>query len=133
MNIVLFSLDLYNVDGPSVETFSCNKRDSQKWIWNTTDGSIHSEHNGKCLTQIPELEIWASPLADASVAVVLLNRGTTSAPMTVRWADIGLPVGDLAIVRNLWTRKNIGPFRNNYTSPNMEPHAAMMLKIALLQ
>ncbi len=133
MNIALFSLNLYNFDGPSVETFSCNKKDTQKWIWNITDGSIHSEHNGKCLTQIPELEVWAGPLVDAAVAVVLLNRGKTSAPMTVRWADIGLPVEDLAIVRDLWTRKNIGPFRNNYTSPNIEPHAVMMLKITLLQ
>ena len=132
-NIVSFSLNLYDSDGPSVETFSCNKKDTQQWIWNATDASIHSGRNGKCLTQIPELEVWAGPLSDAAVAVVLLNRGGTSAPITVHWADVGLPTEDLAIVRDLWTQKNIGPFKNNYTSPNIEPHAVMMLKITLLQ
>lgn len=126
-------MNLYNFDGPSVETVSCNKRDTQRWIWNATDASIRSERNGKCLTQLPELEIWAGPLSDAAVAVVLLNRGETSASITVHWAEVGLPPEDLAIVRDLWTRKNIAPFRSNYTSPNIEPHAVMMLKITLLQ
>lgn len=74
-----FSLNLYNFDGPSVEIVSCKKDNTQQWIWNAIDASIRSERNGKCLTQIPELEVWAGSLANASIAVVLLNRGETSA------------------------------------------------------
>jgi hypothetical protein len=124
-------LDVYNFDRPSVNAFSCNKQDNQQWIWHTIDGSIRSKQGDKCLTQVPELEVWAGPLYDGSAAVVLLNRGNTSEPITVHWTDIGFPVTDSALVRDLWARKDIGPFRNNYTSPNIAPHAVMMLKISL--
>ena len=80
-----------------------------------TDASIRSKRNGKC-----------------SVAVVLLNRGETNVSIVVHWTDAGLPSEDLAIVRDLWTRKNIGSFRHNYASPSIEPHRVMMLNISLL-
>ncbi|CAF1411784.1 unnamed protein product [Adineta steineri] len=126
-------LDVFNFDGPNVDAFSCNKQDNQQWIFNTTDGSFRSKHNGKCLTQVQELEVWAGPLADGSAAVVLLNRGNTSEPITVQWSDIDFPARDSAVVRDLWAHKVIGAFRGNYTSPNIEPHAVMMLKITLFQ
>jgi hypothetical protein len=133
MKVALFSLDVYNFDGPNVDAFSCNKQDNQQWTWLTTDGTIRSKHNGECLAQVSELEVWASPLADGSAAVVLLNRGNSSEPITVQWTDIGFPVHDSALVRDLWARKVIGAYRGNYTSPNIEPHAVMMLKISLFQ
>jgi hypothetical protein len=39
-----FSLDLYNFYGPNIDAFSCNKQDSQVWIWNITDGTVRSKH-----------------------------------------------------------------------------------------
>ncbi len=128
----LFSLDVYNFDGPNLDAFSCNTHDNQAWIWNSTDATVRSKQNGKCLTSMPELEVWAGPLSDGSQTVVLLNRANDgSEPITVKWSDIGFPVDHSAVVRDLWARKDIGTFTGNYTSPNIDHHAVMMLKITL--
>jgi hypothetical protein len=46
-------------------------------------------------------------------AVVLLNRTTSAAPITVRWADLGLGRG--AAVRDLWAGQDLGTFTDSYT------------------
>jgi hypothetical protein len=132
MKVGLFSLDAYNFTGPLVDAYTCNKGDNQAWIWSSTDGVVQSKQTGDCLTLKPQLEIWAGPLADGSQAVVLLNRvDSGSEPITVKWSDIGFPVDHSAVVRDLWARKDIGTFTGNYTSPNIDHHAVMMLKITL--
>lgn len=84
----------------------------------------------RCLTVQHDLEIWSGPLSDGSKAVLLLNRNSTiSESITVTWSDLGWPSNQSALVRNLWTRKDIGIFQNNYTSPNIERHGVQMLKI----
>ena len=129
-----FSLDVYNFVGPNVDAFTCNKQNNQVWAWSSTDGTVRSKQNGACLASKAELEVWSGPLADGSQAVVLLNRGNSgSEPITVNWSDIDFPVRDAAVVRDLWARKNIGAFRGNYTSPNIDHHSVMMLKITLTQ
>lgn len=118
----------------SVDVSTCNHGDSQQWTWNSADETIRNKHDGQCLIGVPELEVWTAPLEDGSAAVVLLNRGNNiSEPITVQWTDIGFPVTDSALVRDLWARKVIGPYRGNYTSPNINPHSVMMLKISLFQ
>lgn len=125
---------MYNFDGPNVDAFSCNKQDNQAWIWNAADQTIRSKHNGQCLGLKAELEVWAGPLVDGSQAVVLLNRANSgSEPMTVKWTDIGFPANRAALVRDLWAGKDLGSFTGNYTSPNIDHHSVMMLKIKLSQ
>ncbi len=132
MKCGLFSLDVYRSDGPNVNAYLCNRQDNQAWIWSSTDGTFRSKHNGQCLTLKPELEIWAGPLSDGSQAVLLLNRvNNGSEPITVQWNDIGFPVDHSALVRDLWARKDLGTFTGNYTSPNIDYHSVMMLKITL--
>jgi hypothetical protein len=132
MEFGLFSLDVYNFYGPNVDVFTCAQQDDQTWIWNETDGTIRNKLKDRCLTVRQELEVWADPLSDGSQAVVLLNRGDGgSEPITVNWRDIGFPVDHSAIVRDLWARKDIGTFTGSYTSPNIDHHAVMMLKITL--
>ena len=129
---IVYSLDVYNFAGPNVDAYTCNKQDNQQWIWSSTDGTVRSKHNGECLTSKPELEVWAGPLSDGSQAVVLLNRlDSGSEPITVKWSDIGFPVDHSAVVRDLWAHKDIGTFTGNYTSPNIDHHSVMMLKITL--
>jgi alpha-galactosidase len=102
------------------------------WIWNTTDQTLRSKHNDDCLMVQQELEIWAGPLSGGSQAVVLLNRGDGgSSQITVTWKDIGFPTDHSAVVRDLWARKDIGTFTGSYTSPDIDPHAVMMLNITL--
>jgi hypothetical protein len=128
----LFSLELYNTHGPNVDVLSCSPQGGQTWIWDRTDGTIRSKQNGECLSVRQELEVWAGPLEDGSQAVVLLNRADNGTePITVKWSDIGFPVGHSAVVRDLWARKDIGTFTDNYTSPNIDHHSVMMLKITL--
>jgi hypothetical protein len=125
-------LDVYDHDGPSLDAFPCNHQDNQMWIWNTTDGTVRSKYNGECLTVMPELEVWAGSLTGGSQAVVLLNRGDRgSEQITVQWRDIGFPADHSALVRDLWARKDLGIFTGNYTSPNIDSHAVMMLNITL--
>jgi hypothetical protein len=130
MKVGLFSLDVFNFDGPNVDAFTCNQQDNQAWIWSQTDGTLRSKHNNECLTFNSVLEVWAGPLSDGSQAVLLLNRASGgSEPITVQWKDIGFPVDHSALVRDLWARKDLGTFTGNYTSPNIDYHAVMMLKI----
>jgi hypothetical protein len=125
-------VDVYNFDGPSVDAFSCNKQDNQAWTWNAADGSVRSKHNGQCLTVRQELEVRAGPLSDGSQAVLLFNRGDIgSETITVKWTDLGFPTDHSALVRDLWARKDVGTFTGSYTSPNIDHHGVMMLKITL--
>ncbi len=118
--------------GPNIIAFSCYAQDKQIWSWNETDKTIRSKPRGQYLTVKPEVEIWAGPLAGGSQAVVLLNLADNgSEAITVKWSDIGFPVDHSALVRDLWARKDIGIFTGSYTSPNIDSHAVMMLKITL--
>jgi hypothetical protein len=125
-------LQTFRLLGPAVDVQTCYKDEKKQWTWNSADGTIQNKANSGCLSQVPELEVWAGDLYDGSAAVVLLNRGNTiSEPITVQWSDIGFPTRDSALVRDLWARKPLGPYRENFTSPNIDPHSVMMLKISL--
>jgi hypothetical protein len=130
MKVTLFSLDVFNFAGPNVDAYTCNQQDNQAWLWSQTDGTLRSKHNNECLTINSALEVWAGPLSDGSQAVLLLSRaGSGSEPITVQWKDIGFPPDHSALVRDLWAHKDLGTFTGNYTSPNIDSHASMMLKI----
>jgi hypothetical protein len=125
-------LEVHNSYGPSVYALLCTRHENQMWIWNETDGTVKSKSSNGCLTVPLDLEVWAGPLSGGSQAVVLLNRGDSeNESITVQWTDIGFPVAHPALVRDLWTRKDIGIFTGNYTSPKINSHAVMMLNITL--
>ncbi|HTQ03067.1 MAG TPA: glycoside hydrolase family 27 protein [Polyangiaceae bacterium] len=76
-----------------------------------------------------DLQVWAKKLAaTASVAVVLLNRGSSSASITVEWASIGIPAGT-ASVRDLWAHTDLGSFDGSYTASAIPSHGVAMLTI----
>ena len=116
--------------GPNVDAYPCNQGANQVWIWNSTVQTFQSQYTKEYLTFRPQLEIWASQLSNSSQAVLLFNRANNgSEPLTVQWKDIGLPEDHSATVRDLWTREDLGIFTGNYTSPNIDYHSVMMLKI----
>lgn len=126
----MLSIALFNHVGPHLVAFSCDIQDDQAWIFNLTDGTVRNKLNGKCVTVEAELEIWAGPLSDGSQAVLLLNRGNIgSEPITVQWNDIGLAPNQSALVRDLYGQKDLGTFTGSYTSPDIDFHASLMLKI----
>ena len=125
-----FSLNMFKSEGPMLYVNSCNQKVDQSWIWNSDDSTIRNQHNSQCLTLQDEIEVWAGPLNDTSKAVLLFKRGNGgSEPITVKWTDIGLPADKAATVRDIWALKDLGSFTGSYTSPNIEHHSVMMLKI----
>ena len=76
-------------------------------------------------------ECWARPLADGSVAALLLNRGAAPGDVECTWAQLGLksPAG-AAAVRDLWARKDLGSFTAGFTAKALAPHASMLVKVA---
>ncbi len=118
------------MDGPNINAVSCKKQGTQGWNWNSADGTVRSQHNGECLTVQADIEIWAGPLYDGSQAVLLFNRGDSgSESITVKWTDIGVPADKAANVRDLWAQKDLGSFTGSFTSPNIDLHSIMMLKV----
>jgi alpha-galactosidase len=77
--------------------------------------------------KIVPLQVWARPLADGSQAVGLLNFGTNTTPVTVKFSDLNL-TGEHA-VRDLWRQKELGKFKDEFTLP-VAAHGAEMVKIA---
>jgi hypothetical protein len=73
------------------------------------------------------LQVWAKPLAGAGRrAVVLLNRTSLSARISVRWSDLGLQPSLRAAVRDIWTGKNLGSYAYSYTANVPGDDAAML-------
>ena len=72
-------------------------------------------------------EVWAGPLADHSVAVVLLNSGNKTQNVTAHFTDIGLQSGT-ASVRDLWAHQDQGTASGSITR-SIDSHSAVMLRL----
>jgi len=119
-------LDVYNFEGPNVETWTCNGGPNQKWAFRS-DGTLYS-NEGKCLDLQGNLEIWSGKLSGGSSAVILFNRSPSAANLTANWAQIGLPSNSRGLVRDLWKRTDLGTFTGSF-SANVDGHGVVMVKI----
>jgi alpha-galactosidase len=72
-------------------------------------------------------EVWMKPLADGSRAVILLNRGSEAAEISVSWDEVGLSKGK-ARVRDLWKKQDMGSFAGGYKG-KAEPHGVVMIRV----
>src|SRR5439155_5969313 len=61
-----------------------------------------------------QVEVWARPLWDGTLAVGLFNRGPDPAPVTARWSDLGLT--GRAQVRDLWQHRELGTAEGSFTA-----------------
>lgn len=77
--------------------------------------------------QIGTSEIWTKPLADGSVAVSVINRGSRPEDVTVRARDIGLLDG-AKLARNLWTQQDSAEFKTELVQ-RVHPHQTVLLKV----
>ncbi|CAJ1952375.1 unnamed protein product [Sphenostylis stenocarpa] len=57
---------------------------------------------GKKVKSNNDLEVWAGPLSNNKVALILLNRSSSKANVTASWSDIGLKPGTSVDARDLW-------------------------------
>ena len=83
-------------------------------------------HQAARITKIGDLEVWAKDMEDGSKAVGLFNRGYTTTPLTVSWADLGLK--GKQTVRDLWRQQDLGAFENAFTSP-VPRHGVVLVRI----
>lgn len=74
------------------------------------------------------LEIWRKPLADGSLALALLNRGSSSAEIFFKAGEVGLLDSHHGPVRDLWKQANVADFKPTFAQ-KVEPHATVLLKI----
>ena len=79
------------------------------------------------ITQDRDLEVWARPLADGSLAVGLFNRGEIADTVHVHWSDLGI-TGEKT-VRDLWRQKDIGNFGGEY-SALVPRHGVILIKVS---
>lgn len=96
-----------------------------------------------------ELQVWAGPLSDGSVAAVLLNRSNSTASITgsyncllslsiplftlsltrsANWQDLKIDPYSQRIVRDLWLHEVVGTFQRYYTA-SVAPHSVVMIKV----
>ena len=74
-----------------------------------------------------DLEIWAGPLKDGSMAAILLNRGSSKAEISIASADLGWDEAVEFVVYDIWQHKNVGKFSGKYTT-EVEAHGVMFGK-----
>lgn len=61
-----------------------------------------SNYSIELLKRKQVLQVWAGPLSDNKVAVILWNRSSSKAKVTASWSDIGLDSGTSVDARDLW-------------------------------
>jgi hypothetical protein len=54
--------------------------------------------------------VWAGPLTNNKVAVVLWNRSSSNATVTASWSDIGLKSETIVDARDLWEVRELVRF-----------------------
>lgn len=71
-------------------------------------------------------EIWAGPLSGYRVALLFVNRGLGTNPITAHWDDIGIPPKSVVTARDLWEHKTL-KFRLSGTfTAVVGPHSCKM-------
>ncbi|KAG6741165.1 hypothetical protein POTOM_056654 [Populus tomentosa] len=77
-----------------------------------------------------DLEVWAGPLSNTKIAVVLWNRGSSRATVTAYWSDIGLDPTTTVNARDLWAHSN-QPSVKGQISTDLDSHACKIPSLLL--
>jgi len=65
-------------------------------------------------------EIWAGPLSNNELVVMLFNSGTHTTNITVTWAQLG--ISGTMNVRDLWTHNEVGAYTGSFTGDSIPEH-----------
>ena len=84
---------------------------------------------GRRVLKDGDLEVWARQMQDGSRAVVLLNRAVIEKEISFSWENLGYPSHLNAKVRDLWQAKELGQFKEKF-STIVAPHSAVMVRVA---
>ena len=83
---------------------------------------------GHRVAQKSDTEVWAGPLSDGGVAVVLFNAGPSPATITADWSDIFLHPNQEVSVRDLWKLEDLGKAVNSITA-TVPSHGVVMYRL----
>ena len=83
---------------------------------------------GRRVKREGDREVWSKQLADGGRAVVLFNRGSQPAELSVSWTDIGYPQNLPAQVRDLWAAKDLGKLTGKFTA-DVPSHGVVMITV----
>lgn len=81
---------------------------------------------GRRVAQEDSLEVWVRDLEDGSKAVGLFNRSECAAPVTARWADLGLK--GKQTVRDLWRQQDLGVYEGQFQAP-VPRHGVVLVRV----
>jgi alpha-galactosidase len=84
-------------------------------------------HQGYKVYQKGGIEIYNKPLFDGTTAVLLLNKDSLPADISVKWDKIGL--AGTQKVRDLWAGKDIGSFNGSFTAKGLTQNGVMLIKV----
>ena len=85
---------------------------------------------GHLVSSLLAADVWAGPLADGSVAVVLFNRNESVVQtVTARWLDIGLPADTDATVKDLWLHADVGSYDGSFASGALAPRSSRTIRV----
>jgi alpha-galactosidase len=93
--------------------------------------AVHQDALGKAADRVArdgELEAWARPLADGSLAVGLFNRDEMDMKVGVKWSDLGIT--GKRTVRDLWRQKDLGSFDGEFSSV-VPRHGAVFVTLSV--
>lgn len=81
---------------------------------------------GRRISQVGPVQVWAKPLSRGRMAVGLINSGESSLPASVNFRELGYshPVR----VRDLWEQKDLGVFKVAY-STTIPKHGVVLVEI----
>ena len=79
-------------------------------------------HQGYKVFDNGKQQVYNKPLRDGTTAVLLFNKDSVPANVSISWAEIGL--SGKQKVRDLWARKNLGAYKDGFT-------ALIMIKIRM--
>jgi len=91
--------------------------------------AVHQDELGKAADRVSrkdELEVWARPLSDGSLAVGLFNRDEMDMTVRVTWDELGIK--GKRLVRDLWRQKDLGTVDGEFS--HMVPrHGTVFVKL----
>ncbi|MDR3459778.1 MAG: glycoside hydrolase family 27 protein [Verrucomicrobiae bacterium] len=78
------------------------------------------------LRQTKGTEIWMKPLKNGGKAIGLFNRSAAAQDVELNWKDAGL--GGEQTLRDLWSHKDLGTFKEEYVA-QVPSHGAVLLLV----
>lgn len=77
-------------------------------------------------------EVWVKELSNGDWAVCMLNDSAEDTQMTLAWSDLPVLAGKTFKVRDLWSKKDLGTTKDNF-SGNVVSHDVALFRLTPVQ